>query len=286
MDNRKPNRILAIFGAIFLLWVGYLSTYTVDAGHKAVVKRFGQAVRDAGAGFHLKFPFIESIVVFDTRQLKHKMALTVGTKDSLRLNVSVSFNWQPDPSKVLEIINLYGSPRHLISINILPRVIQSSKEVFGLYSANELSENRDQVALAMEEALKSQLDDLPVIITRSYLENFEFPELYRRKINEKEEAKQTVQRKREELKKHEIQTQQLIQKAEVRAKSIKLDADANFYELTQKAKGLALLGKSIKNNPTILEQLLNNQWKGVLPRIAGSAGTDVNLLVNSERRGG
>ena len=283
MEDYKAKRILKIIGAIFLLWFGYLSFYTVDAGHKAVVKRFGAAVRDADSGFHLKFPLIESVVVFDVRQLKHKMALTVGTKDSLRLNVSVSFNWQPDPSKVLDVINLYGSPHHLITINILPRVIQSAKEVFGRYSASELSENRDQVAFAMEEALKSQLDDLPVIVTRSYLENFEFPELYRLKINEKEEAKQKVQRKREELKKHEIKSRQLVQEAEVQAKAIKLAADADFYEMTQKAKGLALLGESIKSNPAILEQLLNNQWRGVLPRIAGGEAAELNLLITGDR---
>lgn len=51
--------LLLVFGLLILVWQ---STFIVAPDEEGVVKRFGEVVRSAGPGPHLKLPFIETVV--------------------------------------------------------------------------------------------------------------------------------------------------------------------------------------------------------------------------------
>ena len=258
-----------------------MSAYTVDAGHYAVIKRWGKAIDTSAPGLHFRIPIVDSLVLIDVRQLKHEFDLNVETQDTLLMRAVMSVIWSIDPAKLIKLINEFGSPQHVFDYNITPRVGHVSRKVIGSYSASELNENRDQIALAVREDLKSRLDDIPIIITRSHLKNFELPALYRDKITEKESAKQKLKKTQEELKRYEVEIQTTIQSAEVEAQEIKLAADASYYKDLQEAKGLLAVGKAIHSNPNILNQLINSRWVGKMPKITGTSG-EVNLLVGND----
>ena len=257
-----------------------MSAYTVEAGHYAVIKRFGKAVATAAPGLHFKIPIVDRLVIVNTRQLKHEFSLNVETKDTLLMQAVMSVIWRIDSGQLIRLINNFGSPEEVIARNITPRVGHVSRKIIGSYSASELNENRDQIALAVEEDLKARLDDLPIIITRSHMKNFVLPAIYRAKITEKESAKQKHKEAEENLRRYEVEVQETIQEAEVRAQEIKLAADASFYKDLQEAKGLEVIGKAIHANPNILNQLINNRWGGKMPNITGTSG-EVNLLVGN-----
>ena len=275
-----PKNILRGVAGIAVLLIVLSAAYTVEPGHQVVVKRFGKTHREAFPGLNFRIPIVESLVYNDIRQLKKDIEIVVGTRDSLRILSKVSFNWRVNPDKLIEIVNTLGDPGNFVNVNIVPRITQASKEVFGQYSASELNEKRGVVAKDISSKLQAQLDGLPVFVTRVYLENFAFPKKYREEINNKEAAKQAVETERQLLLQHEIEAQQEVQTANAQNQVKKIIADAKLYHDEQKAKGYAAVARSLKEFPLVVAEQRIKNWNGVLPEIS-TEGAGFDLLLES-----
>lgn len=67
----NQSKLFALLGIVLLVVITVHSTfYMVDEREKAVVTRFGQVLRyDDGPGLHVKTPFLDKVVYFDSRLL-------------------------------------------------------------------------------------------------------------------------------------------------------------------------------------------------------------------------
>ena len=270
--NLTGKRILVILGAFLAFILAWNSIFTVEAGHRVVVKRFSETNREAGPGLNFKIPFIESLLVFDIRQLIEELEIDLGTRDTLRVLVKLGFNWRTDPDRLIDIVNGLGRAEDFTRINVVPRIIDAAKRALGKHSASELNQMRGQLSKEIEAEMLSQLDDLPVIVTRFYLGNFSFPAKYREAVNAKEIAKQEVETAQSELLIDEVEKQKRVLSANAENKAAKMRADAKLYAARQKSKGLDAIAAAVKKYPLVVCQQRIEGWDGVLPAAALDGG--------------
>ena len=271
-QNLTGRRIMLVLGSILAIILLANSMYTVEAGHRVVVKRWNETHREASPGLNWKIPFVETLVKFDVKQLIEELEIDIGTKDTLRVLVKLGFNWRTDPDRLTEIVNGLGRAEDFTRINVIPRIISAAKRVLGQHSASDLNQNRGALSKQIEAQLHAQLDNLPVIVTRFYLGNFSFPGKYREAINAKEVAKQEVETARSELLIHEVTKQQQVLKANAENKAAKMLADAKLYADRQKAKGLDAKAAAIKKYPLVICEQRILGWDGILPKAALDGG--------------
>ncbi len=80
----------SFFLFLFILIVLFSAVYTVQAGERKIVKRFGKAVSVSGEGIHLKVPFVDSLETVDIRTHKiENNETTAGTSDLQNITTSV-----------------------------------------------------------------------------------------------------------------------------------------------------------------------------------------------------
>lgn len=88
------HAIPAIIAVLALL--GASSVYVVGDGHAAALAQFGRtAAVGIGPGIHLRLPFVQDVVVYDTRELAAQAEPgDVKTSDGATLRVGFHFRWR------------------------------------------------------------------------------------------------------------------------------------------------------------------------------------------------
>ena len=94
--------LFSIIGLIIILIVGSKSIYIVEETEKGLVLRFGKVVRDSEnipevnpPGLHIKVPFVDSVVLIDTRvQLMDGSPDVFTTQNKEFLDVDTYVQWK------------------------------------------------------------------------------------------------------------------------------------------------------------------------------------------------
>ena len=261
--------VLLFFGAI----IGFSTIYTIDAGERAVLLTFGEVSNDnIGAGLHFKFPFVQSIVVYDARTQKYASDSEGASKDLQVVKITLATNYHIDALKVGDIYKTLGTD--FDDVFIAPNEQEVVKAVTSTYSAEELITKRAEVALAMESALKERLAPRNIVVESISIVNFDFSDSFNQAIEMKVTAQQKKLQAENDLARIKVEAEQTVATAQGAR-------DAKIANAEGDATAIKLVQDQLSASPQYVEYLRVTKWDGRLPTVTGGTTPllDVSGLV-------
>ena len=276
-DLSFPPQMKYLLILVPLFFILPASFVIIDAGHVGVVKKLG-AVQDISLeeGFHLKVPFIDSVVAVDTRLNNSTSEALSSSKDLQTVKTTVSVQYSINGKLAPKTYQQIGLSQQIQLMVIQPSIAESVKAVTALYTAEELITKRGDVKLEIQAAIqrfinaslqKKNIVD-GILIANVAITDFNFSAEFNNAIELKVKAEQeALQAKNEKIKR--------VTQAEASAAEKKLAADASAYETTvqstARAAAIKREAESLKNNPQLIKLRLAEKWDGKLPRFNGSS---------------
>ncbi|MCH7949490.1 MAG: prohibitin family protein [Candidatus Dadabacteria bacterium] len=254
----------------------------VESGHVGVIVTLG-AVQPVplSEGFHLKKPFMDTIVQTDIRLTKAVSKSVAASKDLQTVQTQVSVQYSLTGAVAPRTYQRIGTRDVVAATVIGPAIQESVKAVTAQFTAEQLitkrAEVKQQIQAAIESFIRVTLEDKDVptalTIANVAITDFEFSDEFNKaielKVRAEQEALQAVNEK----------TRRVTQ-AEAGYQERKLAADGEAYEIEAaskaKADAIAREAKALKNNPALIQLRLAEKWDGTLPRFTG--GESIPLI--------
>ena len=257
------NRLMlgvVVLGSIMIIFTLLGSWYTVDQGERAVLLRWGQAISVEGPGLHFKMPFIEDVVKLSVREQKEEFKTQAYSQDQQPATVQVSVNYRLTEDEVLNVYTRYGTDYPSILIDT--QLPQRLKEVFGIFSAQNMIQDRTKLGLEVEKSLEHALDGRGIHIVSVQVEDVAFSDVYATAVENR--MKSIVLQYQAEAEK-----QKRITNADAAAYEVKAAADAQAHaiEVQGNAQGTAIRARAdaLRSNPDLVSLTAAEKWNGILP---------------------
>lgn len=269
----------SVFGLIAVVLI-FGSFFVVSEGHIGIQTRFSKAVAQYGPGLHFKVPLIDSVKHIEVRERKNVEDLAASTANQLPMTATVSINWTVKGDEGLTLYVRYGSLDQFEQRILDPKLRQAAKAALATFRADELIRNRNDAIAAIQENMITLMENYPVAVHSPQIENISLPQRYLEAIQQKEEAREAAVREQHNLERQKLEAAREIQTAEAdrdaakaradgQAYKIKVEAEANaeaiLIEGQAEADKIALINKSLAENPLLIEYEKAKRWSGVLP---------------------
>ena len=269
MMRKIRNRVILGVVGLFALIVVFNAFYVIQEGHVGIVKRLGKAQAQVYPGFHVKTPFIESVVRIDIRQRKNVEDLHAATEDQLPIMAQTSINWTVDAESAMDLYKEYGNLMKFEATILDPKLRSAAKAALSRFPANQLIRERQTVVAEIMATMTEELAPFPITVNSPQLENVELPEKYMASVEAKEAAREDAEREKHILAQQKLKAQQQVNTAEANAESVKLEADAEAYRVAtiakQEAEAIRMINEQLNNSPRYVDLVVAKQWNGVLP---------------------
>lgn len=246
-----PKMLLGLFGLLIMI-PGCITT--IKTGEVGIKTTFGKITStNIKEGVQIKAPWQDVIKLnIKVQKYENEAALETSTKDMQVVNsVVVSINYQLDEDKVVDIYRNVGTAYD--SVVLEPAIQESVKGSISQFNAEELVNKRNEVGLAIQEALTKRVEGYGIKILAVSLKNFDFSAEYNASIENKTIAEQKALTAQQELE---------ISKAEAEKKKVEAQGEAEANRIKEQ---------------TITKEILTQQfiekWDGKLP--ATYAGDDI-----------
>jgi len=207
---RKTWWLLPIVCIVLFLLVG--SLFTVDAGHRGVLLRFGRVADTRLEGLNAKLPLIDKVVRMSVQTQLYSVDATAASKDLQDVNTSIGLNYRLDATQVGEVYRTLGVS--YIDRIAAPAVQEVVKAVTARYNAEDLILRREQVKDAIAVELTERLASRGIIAEIVNITNFQFGVDFTKAIEAKVVAQQNILKAQYELEMVTIQAQQILVKAQ------------------------------------------------------------------------
>jgi regulator of protease activity HflC (stomatin/prohibitin superfamily) len=258
---------------VFLVIVLFLKSWfvVIRQTQKGLVERFGKYNRFLNAGFHLRIPFVEKVVIVNiTEQLVDAQQQEIITKDNLnaKVDAQVYFKILPDEDSVKK--SEYAVNDFWLQIVQLSKT--TLRNIIGNLSLKEANSQRNKLNIALAEELKTQTIGWGVEVVRTELKEIQPPMDVQETMNKVVKAENekiaaldfaTAREteadgyKRSEIKKAEGLAKAIELKATAEAKAIQLVSDAAELHFKEKAQ--------IQKKLDVLNNILQDNTKFVIP---------------------
>lgn len=290
--------VLCFLGAVvfFIFGLIFANVYIIDQGEKAVVTNFGEISKTWSAGFHVKIPFVQSVKRYSVRVQKtvfgdEDRVLSAYSNDQQIIeNYSIAITWNYDPTRIEDVYKYFGTSddESVFQTVVSPTIQQTSKTIFGQFTAQTIVQDRAKLDNALEHRIKEQLSKYPIQIISVQIIDINFSKTYENVIEQTAQKKQEIEKSKNELKRIEIEAQQQVAKAEAENKAIKLKADAEAYQISIKAKAesdaIKLKAEALKANKDLVDLKIAEKWNGTVPQtVVVNDGKSVLPLLNIEK---
>ena len=273
--------VLALLGSI-----SFLGFSQIDAGFRGVKLTWGKVVSDSlPEGLYFYNPISTSMVAIDTRLQRAKIKLETYTKDIQQATMTLTVNYNIDPTKVHILYERIGLEYQNTLIE--PNVLSSVKDVVGKVEADKFVNNREVVTQEIKEKISSILAPSNIIVQEVAIEDIAFSGAFENAIEAKQIATQEAIKAQNETVRVAEEGKQLVIKAKAEADSQKAVSDAAAYaikvESEAKADAAKQIGlaeavaireksKALAENSKLVELTKAEKWNGELPKnIYGSA---------------
>ncbi len=233
---------------IFLLPLFFGLFGTVWAWERWVLLRFW-AVQDKifDEWLYFKIPYIDSVVIIDTKIQKEQTVSDSASKDLQIVNTVVALNFHIKPEKVAYIYqNVWVNFKERI---IDPAIQESIKASTAKFTADQLITSREAVREEIKKLLKTKLEPLWIIVNDINIVNFNFSTSFNKAIEEKVTAEQEALAAKNKLER------------------IKFEADQRIAEAKWKAEAMRVESEALKSNPEVLQLRALEKWNWILPQV-------------------
>ena len=180
--------VLVVLVLVVIMILVLSGAFIVKQWEKTAVLRFGQIIRMAEPGLNFRIPFIDSIYPVDMRMQSIRLdkQFTI-TKDNISAGIdAVVFMKVEDPRKTIVAIEDYKD-------GVMKYTQTSMRDIIGKYKLNELLENREEVASALEKKVDELSKSLGVDITKAEIQDIALPEDMKRAFAVQAEAEREAQ---------------------------------------------------------------------------------------------
>ena len=181
---------IAIIAALLML-TAVNSFFVVQQGRQAIVLSFGQWKRSiSDPGLHAKLPFVEDVLVFESRVLDIEppgQQVTLGDKTRLEVDTYARYRIT-DPRRFYQALQNETSARVRLS-NIVNSTLS---EILARYTlADLLSKKRNEVLVALRDRVREQANDTGVDIVDVRIRRADLPDqtsapIFARMISERQ----------------------------------------------------------------------------------------------------
>ena len=264
-------------GAVAVL-IALNSYFTVDAGEKGVIRRFGETIRVVDAGLGFKIPVVDSLITISTRDQSLSFGsrrsdgevgygLNAYTRDQQSVNAALTITYNvTDP---IGVYDRYRTIENMVTQIIEPRVRSQVETTFGQFTVQTSITERAKLSDTLQNNIRKALEGQPIAVNSVQLSEIKYSDAYEKGIElsmqknieiQTKERQLTIAQKEAEIIRTQAQAEadaQIIQ-AKVEAEKVKLRGEAEAQ--TIKAKGEAL-----KENQQLVSLTAAEKWDGKLP---------------------
>lgn len=261
------GRIVAATLVIIIALIFAISCFSfVPTGHTGVVTLFGK-VEDytLDSGVHFKNPFAR-VIKMDNRIQKESVELSCFSSDIQEVEVVFTLNYQISKEYAMNIYKTIG--KNYFDTAVSPIITESVKTVAARYTAEDLINKRNELAMAIETDMKEKLLIFNIELVSTSIEDMDFTDAFTNAVEEKQVAAQNKL-------KAETEAAQRVVEAEAEAQIRRVTAEAEAYEILQRAEAEAQANQKLAESITdrLIEYRYYEVWDGKLPQMVMGEST-------------
>ncbi len=198
---------------------------------------------------HLKVPFIDTVITFNTQTQKTEATISAASKDLQDVKAVVAVNYAHSKAEIRNIYQSVGDNEMVVAKIITPAVQESVKAATAVYSAEELITKRADVRNLIIQNMKEKVERFGVSIQDVNIIDFAFSPAFNQAIEGKVRVEQEALTEKNQLEKIKYKAQQQVEQqrgiadaqvlqAEANAKATKINAQADAEAITIKTKAI------------------------------------------------
>ena len=261
------GRIVAAALVVVIALIFAISCFSfVPTGHTGVVTLFGK-VEDytLDSGVHFKNPFAR-VIKMDNRIQKESVELSCFSSDIQEVEVVFTLNYQISKEYAMNIYKTIG--KNYFDTAVSPIITESVKTVAARYTAEDLINKRNELAMAIETDMKEKLLIFNIELVSTSIEDMDFTDAFTNAVEEKQVAAQNKL-------KAETEAAQRVVEAEAEAEIRRVTAEAEAYEILQRAEAEAQANQKLAESITdrLIEYRYYEVWDGKLPQMVMGEST-------------
>lgn len=277
LSQSSGRVVLSVAGIVLLLLIGWSSYFTVDAGERGVVLRFGAMNRVAEPGLGFLIPGVDRIVRIST-QSNSAFYTNIDTysQDQQSASIDVSVNFHVPPESVADLYKQYGSLEAAVERQLDRRLPRAMKEVFGTYTATTSIKERARLGDDVQFAVQSAIQP-PLVVDSVQMERISFSDAYEQSVEDRMLAEVEVLKVNQNANREKVQAEiALIRaRAEAEASLARAEADAKSILLRGEAEAAAIRARAdaLSDNPLMVDLIAAERWDGSLPQTMVPGGS-------------
>ena len=261
------GRIIAAALVIIIALIFAISCFSfVPTGHTGVVTLFGK-VEDytLDSGVHFKNPFAR-VIKMDNRIQKESVELSCFSSDIQEVEVVFTLNYQISKEYAMNIYKTIG--KNYFDTAVSPIITESVKTVAARYTAEDLINKRNELAMTIETDMKEKLLAFNIELVSTSIEDMDFTDAFTNAVEDKQVAAQNKL-------KAETEAAQKVVEAEAEAQIRRVTAEAEAYEILQRAEAEAQANQKLAESITdrLIEYRYYEVWDGKLPQMVMGEST-------------
>ena len=261
------GRIVAAALVVVIALIFAISCFSfVPTGHTGVVTLFGK-VEDytLDSGVHFKNPFAR-VIKMDNRIQKESVELSCFSSDIQEVEVVFTLNYQISKEYAMNIYKTIG--KNYFDTAVSPIITESVKTVAAGYTAEDLINKRNELAMAIETDMKEKLLIFNIELVSTSIEDMDFTDAFTDAVEAKQVAAQNKLRA-------ETEAAQRVVEAEAEAQIRRVTAEAEAYEILQRAEAEAQANQKLAESITdrLIEYRYYEVWDGKLPQMVMGEST-------------
>ena len=261
------GRIVAAALVIIIALIFPISCFSfVPTGHTGVVTLFGTVENyTLDSGVHFKNPFAR-VIKMDNRIQKESVELSCFSSDIQEVEVVFTLNYQISKEYAMNIYKTIG--KNYFDTAVSPIITESVKTVAARYTAEDLINKRNELAMAIETDMKEKLLIFNIELVSTSIEDMDFTDAFTDAVEAKQVAAQNKLRA-------ETEAAQRVVEAEAEAQIRRVTAEAEAYEILQRAEAEAQANQKLAESITdrLIEYRYYEVWDGKLPQMVMGEST-------------
>ena len=261
------GRIVATVLVVVIALIFAISCFSfVPTGHTGVVTLFGKVENyTLDSGIHFKNPFAR-VIKMDNRIQKESVELSCFSSDIQEVEVVFTLNYQISKEYAMNIYKTIG--KNYFDTAVSPIITESVKTVAARYTAEDLINKRNELAMAIETDMKEKLLIFNIELVSTSIEDMDFTDAFTDAVEAKQVAAQNKLRA-------ETEAAQRVAEAEAEAQIRRVTAEAEAYEILQRAEAEAQANQKIAESITdrLIEYRYYEVWDGKLPQMVMGEST-------------
>lgn len=261
------GRIVAAALVIIIALIFAISCFSfVPTGHTGVVTLFGKVENyTLDSGIHFKNPFAR-VIKMDNRIQKESVELSCFSSDIQEVEVVFTLNYQISKEYAMNIYKTIG--KNYFDTAVSPIITESVKTVAARYTAEDLINKRNELAMTIEADMKEKLLAFNIELVSTSIEDMDFTDAFTNAVEEKQVAAQNKL-------KAETEAAQKVVEAEAEAQIRRVTAEAEAYEILQRAEAEAQANQKLAESITdrLIEYRYYEVWDGKLPQMVMGEST-------------